>query len=71
MDNWTNQVVKIRPEWLESYEDPNTLYIVLEDRGSMALVGLLFPEKKFLPQTWCWGKEMMYVVDPNTGLEKN
>lgn len=28
---WTHKIVKVKPEWLEPYEDPDTLYFVIED----------------------------------------
>jgi len=39
--DWTHKVVKVKPEWLNPGEDPDTLYFVIEDRDDRVLVGLL------------------------------
>lgn len=56
-------VVRIKKEWLEKYEDPNKDYIVFEDYGNGRVK--VFSESKlsvFGGYTNVWGKEMMYKI---------
>jgi hypothetical protein len=61
-DDWTNKIAKVKPEWLNPYEDPDTLYFVIEDREDRVLVGLLEPTTQLIFGTWCWSKEWCYLV---------
>lgn len=61
--DWTHKIVKVKPEWLESYEDPNTLYFVIEDQGDRVLVGLLKPDpNRVIQSTWTWSKDWCYLI---------
>lgn len=56
-------IVRIKKEWLEKYEDPNKDYIVFEDYGNGRVK--VFSESKhsiFGGYTNVWGKEMMYKI---------
>ncbi len=60
--DWTHKIVKVKPEWLNPGEDPDTLYFVIEDRDDRVLVGLLQPPKDHIPGTWCWSKDWCYLI---------
>jgi len=63
MGDWTHKIVKVKPEWLNPGEDPNTLYFVIEDQEDRVLVGLLKPDpKRAIQSTWTWSKDWCYLI---------
>ena len=61
--DWSGKLVKIKQEWL-SKDEWDIPYLVLEDREDRVLVQELrqYSKNTFLG-TWCWAKDMMYIVD--------
>ena len=61
--DWSGKLVKIKQEQL-SKDERDIPYLVLEDREDRVLVQELrqYSKNTFLG-TWCWAKDMMYIVD--------
>lgn len=65
-----NDIVRIYPEYLESYEDPKQDYIVLEDREDRLLVKVEDEKSVFGGYTYVWPIHMFYKVGHLEGDKK-